>query len=142
MKKNAFTLLEMLLVLSISLTMITLTIYPISTTISGLAERQLLEEIKAAIYLSQINAITSNQDTIISFIPVENQFLASSNKQPVTTIPFGDTLNLQHTKVENYRFSHLDGTINRFSTIHFSGLNRSYKLVFQIGKGRFRIEQD
>ncbi|HHQ1160671.1 TPA: prepilin-type N-terminal cleavage/methylation domain-containing protein, partial [Listeria innocua] len=38
MKKNAFTLLEMLLVLSISLTMITLTIYPISNTISTLTE--------------------------------------------------------------------------------------------------------
>ncbi|EDO1199706.1 prepilin-type N-terminal cleavage/methylation domain-containing protein, partial [Listeria innocua] len=74
MKKNAFTLLEMLLVISISLTMITLTIYPIANTITALTEKQLLEEVKAAIYLAQINAITSKQDTTISFIPNENQF--------------------------------------------------------------------
>ncbi|EID5122782.1 type II secretion system protein, partial [Listeria innocua] len=115
MKKNAFTLLEMLLVLSISLTMITLTIYPISNTISALTEKQLLEEVKAAINLAQINAITSKQDTTISFIPSENQFIATYNNQPLITIPFGNTLSLQQTKIENYRFSSLDGTINRFS---------------------------
>ncbi|EAD5704657.1 competence type IV pilus minor pilin ComGD [Listeria innocua] len=140
MKKNAFTLLEMLLVISISLTMITLTIYPIANTITALTEKQLLEEVKAAIYLAQIKAITSKQDTTISFIPNENQFIATYNNQPLITIPFGTTLSLQQTKTENYRFSSLDGTINRFSTIHLSGTNKNYKLIFQIGKGRFRVE--
>lgn len=140
MKKNAFTLLEMLLVISISLTMITLTIYPIANTITALTEKQLLEEVKAAIYLAQINAITSKQDTTISFIPNENQFIATYNNQPLITIPFGTTLSLQQTKIENYRFSSLDGTINRFSTIHLSETNKKYKIIFQIGKGRFRVE--
>ncbi|MBC1345287.1 competence protein ComG, partial [Listeria welshimeri] len=31
-------------------------------------------------------------------------------------------------------------TINRFSMIHLSGTNKNYKLIFQIGKGRFRVE--
>ncbi|HHQ0979355.1 TPA: competence type IV pilus minor pilin ComGD, partial [Listeria innocua] len=74
------------------------------------------------------------------FIPNENQFIATYNNQPLITIPFGTTLSLQQTKTENYRFSSLDGTINRFSTIHLSGTNKNYKIIFQIGKGRFRVE--
>ncbi|EAH2964147.1 prepilin-type N-terminal cleavage/methylation domain-containing protein, partial [Listeria monocytogenes] len=38
MKINGFTLLEMLLVLTISFTLITLTIFPISSTLSTLRE--------------------------------------------------------------------------------------------------------
>lgn len=71
MKINGFTLLEMLLVLTISFTLITLTIFPISSTLSTLREKQLLEEIKASIYYAQINAVATNQDTFISFDPTK-----------------------------------------------------------------------
>ncbi|MBC1986716.1 type II secretion system protein [Listeria sp. FSL L7-0478] len=142
MKTNGFTLLEMLLVLSISFTLITLTIFPIANSLSTLTEKQLLEEVKATIYLAQINAVTTKQDTIISFDPLTNQLTASTNAQSLNTIPFADTLKLTHSRTENFRFSSLDGSINRFSTIRLASSTNNYKLVFQIGKGRFRIEQN
>ncbi|MBC2001469.1 competence type IV pilus minor pilin ComGD [Listeria marthii] len=140
MKTNGFTLLEMLLVLSISFMLITLTIFPIANTLSTLAEKQLLEEVKATIYLAQINAVTTKQDTIISFDPVKNQLTASTNSQLLNTISFADTIKLTHSKTENFRFSSSGGSINRFSTIRLAGSANNYKLIFQIGKGRFRIE--
>ncbi|MBC1632225.1 competence type IV pilus minor pilin ComGD [Listeria welshimeri] len=140
MKNNAFTLLEMLLVLSISLTMITLTIYPISTTLSSLTEKQLLEEVKAAIYFAQLNAITTSNDTVISFQPEINHFSSSTATSALTNIQFDNSLKINHIKPEKFRFSGLDGSINRFATVHFSGKKQTYKLIFQIGKGRFRIE--
>ncbi|MDT0013229.1 competence type IV pilus minor pilin ComGD [Listeria cossartiae] len=142
MKTNGFTLLEMLLVLSISFTLITLTIFPIANSLSTLIEKQLLEEVKATIYLAQINAVTTKQDTTISFDPLTNQLTASTNSQSLSTIPFADTLKLTHSKTENFRFSSSDGSINRFSTIRLASSTNNYKLIFQIGKGRFRIEQN
>ncbi|MBC1548672.1 type II secretion system protein [Listeria sp. FSL L7-1434] len=142
MKTNGFTLLEMLLVLSISFTLITLTIFPIANSLSTLTEKQLLEEVKATIYLAQINAVTTKQDTAISFDPLKNQLTASTNSQSLSTIPFADTLKLTHSKIENFRFSSLDGSINRFLTIRLASSANNYKLIFQIGKGRFRIEQN
>ncbi|MBF2489758.1 competence type IV pilus minor pilin ComGD [Listeria marthii] len=140
MKTNGFTLLEMLLVMSISFMLITLTIFPIANTLSTLAEKQLLEEAKSTIYLAQINAVTTKQDTIISFDPVKNQLTASTNSQLLNTISFADTIKLTHSKTENFRFSSSDGSINRFSTIRLASSANNYKLIFQIGKGRFRIE--
>ncbi|MDT0016625.1 competence type IV pilus minor pilin ComGD [Listeria swaminathanii] len=142
MKTNGFTLLEMLLVLSISFTLITLTILPISKTLSTLTEKQLLEEVKATIYLAQINAITTNEDTTISFNPVGNQLVASTNSRTLATTPFAETIKLTQSKTETFRYSGSDGSINRFSTIRFASSANSYKLIFQIGKGRFRIEQN
>ncbi|MBC2329470.1 competence type IV pilus minor pilin ComGD [Listeria swaminathanii] len=142
MKTNGFTLLEMLLVLSISFTLITLTILPISKTLSTLTEKQLLEEVKATIYLAQINAITTNEDTTISFNPVGNQLVASTNSRTLATTSFAETIKLTQSKTETFRYSGSDGSINRFSTIRFASSANSYKLIFQIGKGRFRIEQN
>lgn len=67
MKINGFTLLEMLLVLTISFTLITLTIFPISSTLSTLREKQLLEEIKATILLCA-NKCCSNKARYVYFI--------------------------------------------------------------------------
>ncbi|EDE2200107.1 TPA: prepilin-type N-terminal cleavage/methylation domain-containing protein [Listeria monocytogenes] len=145
MKINGFTLLEMLLVLTISftlITLITLTIFPISSTLSTLREKQLLEEIKASIYYAQINAVATNQDTFISFDPTKNQLITYTNSKTLVIIPFSQTLTLTQPKIGNFRFSSTDGSINRFSTIHLTSSTNNYKLIFQIGKGRFRIEQN
>ncbi|ECJ9747429.1 type II secretion system protein [Listeria monocytogenes] len=142
MKINGFTLLEMLLVLTISFTLITLTIFPISSTLSTLREKQLLEEIKASIYYAQINAVATNQDTFISFDPTKNQLITYTNSKTLVIIPFSQTLTLTQPKIGNFRFSSTDGFINRFSTIHLTSSTNNYKLIFQIGKGRFRIEQN
>lgn len=122
--------------------MITLTILPISKTLSTLTEKQLLEEVKATIYLAQINAVTTNEDTTISFNPVGNQLVASTNSRTLATTPFAETIKLTQSKTEIFRYSGSDGSINRFSTIRFASSANSYKLIFQIGKGRFRIEQN
>ncbi|EAC6122340.1 type II secretion system protein [Listeria monocytogenes] len=142
MKINGFTLLEMLLVLTISFTLITLTIFPISSTLSTLREKQLLEEIKATIYYAQINAVATKQDTFISFDPIRNQLITYTNSTTLAILPFSQTLTLTLTqpKIGNFRFSSTDGSINRFSTIHLTSSTNNYKLIFQIGKGRFRIE--
>ncbi|AHI55840.1 competence type IV pilus minor pilin ComGD [Listeria ivanovii] len=142
MKTNAFTLLEMLLVLSISLTMVTLTIFPISNTISTLTEKQLLEEMKATIYYAQLYAITSGQETMITFSPPENQLTAATINNSLITVSFSNSLKLNQSRSEKFRFSGLDGSINRFTTVRFIGKAKNYKLIFQIGKGRFRIELD
>ncbi|MBC6295703.1 type II secretion system protein [Listeria sp. FSL L7-1517] len=142
MKINAFTLIEMLLVLSISLIMINLTIFPIANTISKLNEEQLLEEVKASIYYAQLNAITSGQDTTITFSPQENQLTAITKNQLLFTLPLTPSIKLDHTKPEKFRFSSINGSINRFTTVRLLGNSNNYKLIFQIGKGRFRIEKN
>ncbi|MBC1423819.1 competence type IV pilus minor pilin ComGD [Listeria seeligeri] len=142
MKPNAFTLLEMLLVLSISLTMISLTIFPISNSLSAFNEKLLLEEMKASIYYAQLYAITSSQDTTISFTPIDNKLSASTVNNTLFTVPLSPIIKLNQKKAEKFRFSSLDGSINRFTTIHFTGSSKNYQLIFQIGKGRFRFEQD
>lgn len=142
MKTNAFTLLEMLLVLSISLTMITLTIFPISNSLSTLTEKQLLEEIKATIYYAQLYAITSGQDTMITFSSPENQLAVATMNNSLITVPFSNSLKLNPQRLEKFCFSGSAGSINRFTTVRFIGKANNYKLIFQIGKGRFRIEPD
>lgn len=104
MKINGFTLLEMLLVLTISFTLITLTIFPISSTLSTLREKQLLEEIKASIYYAQINAVATNQDMFISFDPTKNQLITYTNSKTLVIIPFSQTLTLTQPKIRNFRF--------------------------------------
>ncbi|EAD5737331.1 competence protein ComG, partial [Listeria monocytogenes] len=91
---------------------------------------------------AQINAVATNQDTFISFDPTKNQLITYTNSKTLVIIPLSQTLTLTQPKIGNFRFSSTDGSINRFSTIHLTSSTNNYKLIFQIGKGRFRIEQN
>ncbi len=137
MKNDGFTLIEMLFVLLICSLTIQLSITPVHSLINQISEKEMLEQIKADIYLAQTIAITSNKRTEIIFS--QEQFYVVIDDQVRFAEKFPKSLKV--LQLEKFQFLPNSGHINRFTTVHFEGLTRNYKWIFQIGKGRFRIEE-
>ncbi|WP_255377776.1 MULTISPECIES: competence type IV pilus minor pilin ComGD [unclassified Listeria] len=137
MKRNSFTLIEMLFVLLICSLTIQLTITPVHRLIDQIAEKEMLEQIKADIFLAQTIAITNGERTEIIFNPYQFQMVVGGQTRYTEKFP----KSLKVVQLEKFQFLPDSGHINRFTTVHFKGLTRDYKWIFQIGKGRFRIEE-
>lgn len=135
--KNGFTLIEMLLVLMISSITIQLSISPAHQLISKISEKEMIEQIKADIYLAQTIAITSKKRTEVIFEEDEFQVIIDGNVHYTETYP----PSMKIVQVEKFQFLPESGHINRFTTVFMNGGAQNYKWIFQIGKGRFRVEE-
>ncbi|EUJ31768.1 comG operon protein 4 [Listeria floridensis FSL S10-1187] len=136
--RNGFTLIEMLIVLAIFMILISLSIKPAFQALQHIEKKQFLQVIKADIFLAQTRALVTNQPITLTF--EEDRLLIQEKGDQKTQDLYPKTLKLKQK--EQFSFLGKSGHINRFTTVFFKGQSRSYKLIFQIGKGRFRFEEN
>ncbi|EUJ24882.1 ComG operon protein [Listeria grandensis FSL F6-0971] len=143
MKKNGFTLIEMLLVLSISLLLLSISIFPAGNLLTQVLEKQSLDQLKIDIMHLQAEAITANQETSLVFVGTNNTYFGSLStpNESVISRKLTPTLQFQEKSEQTFRFSPPFGNISKFKTIIIEGYSKKYALIFQIGKGRFRIDE-
>ncbi len=140
MERNGFTLIEMLLVLSMFLLLSMLSLRPISSLLIYQTEQNYLQEIASAILLAQTAAITHETPSKLTFSSQALTIEYPDGKLEKITTPASLTFHVK--KNENFSFQARTGKINRFRTLSIIGDTHHYQLVFQIGKGRFYIEEN
>lgn len=105
-----------------------------------LLEKQSLDQLKIDIMYLQGESITKNQKTMLLLNGNSNSY---SGKSDTLTLErtFTPTLRFQGKNNQIFRFYPPFGNISKFKTIIIEGQNKKYALIFQIGKGRFRIDE-
>ncbi|KMT63533.1 hypothetical protein X559_0098 [Paenilisteria newyorkensis] len=88
----------------------------------------------------QAEAITTNQETVL-LLNGNHDSYSGKSAQSVLSRTFTPTLHFQEKSEQLFRFSPPFGNISKFKTIIIQGQNKKYALIFQIGKGRFRIDE-
>ncbi|WP_208970429.1 competence type IV pilus minor pilin ComGD [Listeria valentina] len=136
---NGFTLAEMLLVLAIFLLLISCSVPPAFRSLRKIEEKQFFQILKADIYLAQSEALLQQSE------PVElrfkrDQLIIQRSDKPDLIEKYPNSMRIK--KEENFKFLPQTGHINRFRTVKWQGETRNYQLKFQIGKGRFNIEEN
>ncbi|WP_099220969.1 competence type IV pilus minor pilin ComGD [Listeria costaricensis] len=139
-RRNGFTLIEMLFVLSIFLLLCTLSLRPISSLLTSQAEQNYLQEISSAILLAQTAAITHDAPSKLTFTSHMLTVDYADGRYEQLETPH--SLSFDVEKSESFSFQAQTGKINRFRTLLLTGTKDHYQLVFQIGKGRFYIEKN
>ncbi|MBC6308169.1 prepilin-type N-terminal cleavage/methylation domain-containing protein [Listeria sp. FSL L7-1582] len=140
MKQDGFTLIEMLLVLSISFIILGISVLPAGNLMTHLLEKQSLDQLEIDIMYLQAEAITTNQESILLLNGNNDTYSGKSSKLALSR-KLTPTLHFQEKSEQSFRFSPPFGNISRFKTIIIQGQNKKYALIFQIGKGRFRIDE-
>ena len=145
MEKNeeGFTLIEVLIVLGCLTLMLT-----VLNTITGkmfetYEQKMFLNQLQKDIYYAQTYAIENTKFVTLRFMTTQNEYTAYTYSNPHIITP---------QKAESIKFRPIDnvlvtyipsGNIKGASTIYFTDRNgkKIYKLVFQLGRGRFYITE-
>lgn len=138
-KKNGFTLAEMLLVLAIFLLLVNLSVPLALSTLRKIEEKQFFQILTADIYLAQSEALLQLNEPVELLFKQDQFVIQRINKRELIE-HYPKSIRIE--KEETFKFLPQTGNINRFRTVKWNGKKRSYNLKFQIGKGRFHIEEN
>ncbi len=105
-----------------------------------LLEKQSLDQLKMDIMYLQGESITKGQKTTL-LLNGNNHSYSGKSETLTLERSFTPTLRFQEKSDQIFHFSPPFGNISKFKTIIIEGQNKKYALIFQIGKGRFRIDE-
>ncbi|MFZ3590319.1 competence type IV pilus minor pilin ComGD [Bacillus sp. DJP31] len=142
-KENGFTMIEMLIVLLIVMTIVTLSYFQLRTVYEEQIIKNFLEELQEDIWLVQEYAISHSQTVELSFHDQEKYYdiRESGLRKLILKRPIHPQLKIRLLTVTNPIKFLANGNINRPGTMYVEYNLQKYKIVFQLGRGRFRIEK-
>src|SRR5699024_2184960 len=141
--KNGFTLMEVLLVLSIIVIMLLLVIPLNILLLDKEREKQFIKEFSSDILLMQAYSRTSLLETRLKFYQDENKYkihIGTGKPLVEKEIPEDWVFQIRGYNYE-IQFSN-SGAVNKLGNIVLKTKHHTYKFIFSLGKGRFRIEKD
>jgi competence protein ComGD len=142
-KSNGFTLIEMLLVLFVVMTIVTITFFHLRISYEEKVIRQFLELFQEDIWLAQEYAISHSQSVELSFYNEQSYYdlRESGFRKLIYKRPFHSELRLRPLTITNPIKFLANGNINQPGTMYVIYNLQTYKVVFQLGRGRFKIEK-
>jgi competence protein ComGD len=142
-KGNGFTLIEMLLVLFIIMTIVTITFFHLRTSYEEKVIGQFLELFQEDIWLAQEYAISHSQSVELSFYNGQTFYdlRESGFRNLIYKRTFHSDLQIRPLTITNPIKFLPNGNINQPGTMYVLYNLNTYKVVFQLGRGRFYIEK-
>jgi competence protein ComGD len=140
---NGFTLIEMLLVLFIIMTIMTISYFHLRTSYEEKVIKQFLELFQEDIWLAQGYAISHSQSIELSIFNDQSYYdlRESGFRKLVYKRSFDHELQLRPLTITNPIKFLPNGNINQPGTMYVMYDQQTYKVVFQLGRGRFHIEK-
>ncbi|MFD1736527.1 competence type IV pilus minor pilin ComGD [Bacillus salitolerans] len=145
MKHNqyGFTLLEMLIVLSIVFTLSTATYFSLQSTYEKQVIHHFLKQFQEDIWLAQEYAISHSSYVDIMFLHSNNlyQLREKGFGKLIMSRAFHPRIKIQLLTMTNPITFTPNGNINRAGSLYVIFNDQRYKVIFLLGRGRFYIEK-
>ncbi len=142
-KEDGFTLVEVLIVLGCLTLMLTIVNTITWKMFETYGQKVFLNQLEKDIYYAQAYAIENKTHVTLRFSTGQNEYSAYSyTNHTILTIQKADSLRFK--KVGNVTVTYTSsGNIEGPTTIHLTDKSGKtiYKLVFQLGRGRFYISE-
>lgn len=137
---NAFTLFEVLLVLTV-LSVLLLTHSAIKPP--QLSDRRFMEQMTSKLRVAQQHAIISGSNTTVL---VTNQTVHITSEAPMPAVlrrplELPQSLKMPEGVVVTFKGGQGSYANGRFQTVVIHGASRQYRIVFQMGSGRFYVSE-
>ncbi len=139
--EKGFTLLEMMVVLSVFTVVLAAGITKFER-IPSLFERDLfISGLKADLYYAQSYAVSRKETVYIKFYSATDQYRAVRvrDNQVLFNKKLPDSVDLLDSNLQSFMISG-DGDISKFGTLNFSVYEKVVHLKIFIGKGRFVVQ--
>lgn len=139
MKKNGFTLLEMLIVLSAISILSVVTYFNLSSIYEKQKIDQFINQFSQDILFMQQSAISHRNRHTLRWFPNQAKYSVTSSGEtdPVLVRYYPSDIQVNLNTFPNPMAYGADGNINRGGTIIVSYKTKTYYIVFQLGRGRF-----
>lgn len=145
MKRNqqGFTLIESLVVLSIFMILTSITVFSLNPQHSVVDHTSFFTQLKADLFFAQTYAISHQHEVSVTIMPSEYKYYMylTTNTPPIIERTYSKNFHLSEGSLPLY-FKYLpDGNINKFGSIIIQTANKTYRMTFMIGKGRFYVTE-
>ncbi|WP_343070788.1 competence type IV pilus minor pilin ComGD [Bacillus sp. REN10] len=141
--QKGMSMLEILMVLSIVLIILTAAMIPYPKMIENMEKEKFIDQLQADLYLAQSHAISKQQIVNVQLLTTRDAYQMKTLTAPSTILvqrQFPDSIRHLDGSLQEIRFLP-NGNTNRFGTMLFQYKEKYIKVVFQIGKGRFYVEE-
>jgi competence protein ComGD len=141
--QKGFTLIESLLVLSIFMIISSVTVFSLKPQHSVIEDEVFLTQLKADLYYAQQYAISHQHEVSVVFMPNEYKYYMSLRPELPRIIErkYSTSFFLREGTIPLYFKFLNDGNVNKFGSFYIQTKNKSYRLTFLIGKGRFYVAE-
>lgn len=138
---NGFTLVEMLIVLLIFSLLLLIGGYSVNALRGTLERDVFFNQLEADLYYVQNYAINRHESVFVQFYPFYDRYTVTSinTKEVLLSRQLPSSIDMMEGSFTSYIITP-DGNTNKFGTIKFKRNQTEIRLIFNIGRGRFRIE--
>jgi competence protein ComGD len=142
-RANGFTMIEMLIVLSIVMTIVALSYFQLRATYEEKVIQHFIEQLQTDIWLAQEYAISHSTIVELSFYDQDPYYdlRESGLRKLIVKRTVHPQIQIRPLTITNPIKFHANGNINRPGSMYVTYNNQTYKIVFQLGRGRFRVEK-
>lgn len=141
--QQGFTLTESLVVLSIFMILTSITVFSLKPQHSAIDESSFFTQLKADLYYGQTYAISHQHEVSVTIMPSEYKYYMylSTYSPPIVERTYPTDFIITEGSIPLYFKFMPDGNINKFGTIIIQSKNKTYRMTFLIGKGRFYVTE-
>ncbi|MBO0995254.1 competence type IV pilus minor pilin ComGD [Bacillus sp. SD088] len=139
---KGFTLLEMLIVLSVVSIILLFSIFTYQSFSDMLEKKTFITQLEADLYYAHAYALSRRDKVQIQFSSIKKEYkvIDVQSGEIVLERRIPSTIYIQKSNVNSFVINS-EGNVSNFGTIIFQQHQHTIKLTFYIGKGRFRIEE-
>ncbi|GIN55769.1 competence protein ComGD [Lederbergia ruris] len=139
---KGFTLLEMLIVLSVVSIILLFSIFTYQSFSDMIQKKLFITQLEADLYYAHAYAVNRREKVQVQFSPIKKEYKVTDLHSSETLLQrsFPSTIYIQESNIASFVIN-ADGNVSNFGTIIFRQNQHAIKLKFYIGKGRFIIEE-
>lgn len=139
---KGYTLIEVVIVLHILSLFLLFGSISINSLWDTLERNVFINQLEADLYYVQTYAMNRHVSVYVQFYPYYDRYTATSinSKNILLDRNLPASIDMMDGSFTSYMITP-DGNTNKFGTIKFKRKNEEIKLIFNIGRGRFRIEK-
>jgi competence protein ComGD len=139
--ESGYTLIEMLFVLLIFTTLLSWVSFSILPMKEHNEKDLFLSQLQSDLYQIQSYSISHQAPIILTFYPLSNKYVAKTiTRQTVVSRELSSSIHISSNSLEDITFFP-NGNTNRFGKVNFMMGDTILQLMFQIGQGRFYVQE-
>jgi competence protein ComGD len=140
-KQWGFTLIEMLIVLTIVMIITSITFLQLKPLVNQKHIDHFFEQFTDDLLLAQIFAMSHGQSVAIIFIESEPAYKIVANSKVLTRRTLPHMFSLKTASIGGQVFYRSNGGISKSGTLYITYGTRNFKIVFLLGEGRFYVSE-
>jgi competence protein ComGD len=140
--QEGYTFVEMLLVLLILTVLLSIAAFSTEPLKENTEKNIFISQLQSDLYLIQSHSLFLQSATTLLFYPTSNKYVAKDyhgNTLFTRTLPSG--IKISKSNNLNEIVFTPSGNTNRFGPVYFNDGGTTIKLSFQIGQGRFYVQE-